>query len=104
MKAADGIEMCNDTLPLFQEDINGSSKYPFSEDGKRVAIDFLLQGYERDEEITGTVIEELRRGAEFVRAPTPAEKIEDLARELLLAGYGVTEAWRVAKAFYEEAP
>ena len=41
---------------------------------------------------------------ELVRQPTPAEKIEDLARELLLGGYGVTEAWRVAKAFYEEAP
>jgi hypothetical protein len=77
MNTADGIVVCEDTLPLFQDE------------GDKI-------------EINDQIIEELRRGSEFVRAPTPAEKIEDLARELLLSGYGVTEAWRVARAFYEE--
>ncbi len=79
MKTADGIVVCDDTLPLFQDEADKV-------------------------EINDQIAEELRRNPEFVRQSTPAEKIEDLARELLLAGYGVTEAWRVAKAFYEEAP
>ena len=90
-KTADGIEICDDTLPLFQDE-------------------------EDKEALRNEMIENIRRGAaimhdkktmhelceELVRQPTPSEKIEDLARELLLSGYGVTEAWRVAKAFYEE--
>lgn len=79
MKNADGIVVCDDTLHLFQDEADKV-------------------------EINDLIVEELRRNPEFVRQSTPAEKIEDLARELLLAGYTVQHAWQTAKNFYEEAP
>lgn len=78
MKTADGIVVCDDALLLFQDEADKV-------------------------EINDQIVEELRRNPEFVRQPTPAEKIEDLARELLLAGYTVQNAWRTAKNFYEDA-
>lgn len=79
MKTADGIVVCDDALSLFQDEADKV-------------------------EINDQIVEELRRNPEFVRQSTPAEKIEDLARELLLAGYTVQHAWQTAKNFYEEEP
>lgn len=96
MKAADGIVVCNDTLPLFQDEAD------------KVEInDQIVEELRRNPGARGdqmSVDEFIMHSSENIRQPTTAEKIEDLARELLLAGYTVQHAWQTAKNFYEEEP